>query len=1227
MNLLTRAQMGLVSTGIVTLLAFGCSELGPVRMATTPGFTRAPAAAVAGHNVRIDFAASRPTDVAVWVENADGRLVRHLVAGRLGPNPPKPLVPDSLAQSLAWDGCDDHGRPVPAGRYHIRVGLELIASYNRALGWRPRALGTVHGLALGPTGNLYVMSETGRDYLDGQIQIFTPEGEYVRTILPRPADIPLDRAKPLGEMVLAGGERFPTSLLPQYGRRLYQVPIVTPEGDLIFTNGPPGGHLEGKRFSSVAWRQTHPRRLLRIAADGGAPLAGAFGPVLAGNGFRKALFSLAMGPDDKVYISGARHAVFRAAWGPEEKVEAFVGVPDQPGGGAEHLNEPCGIAFDAKGNLYVADRGNHRIAVFDRAGKLVSEIPIEWPRRIAVHLRTGAVYVAAGHRRYRLHKFAGLDAKKEVCSTDLRSGWPFLALDSEADPPAIYVANVDSAKPDAGPRVKVLVRLVDAGDELWFDKQLSEDARPRQPLLYGVDREREWVYGSWQFEGWWRMDGRTGEIETFRTRVAAKANGVSEITGGPAGMVVTHVTGEVGRLDPGLKPYPFSRTGTYIVDLPPEDCIRSYYGRDVTIAPNGDIYWIHERGGYGRPMRCSALHADGTLKKDSILVFETGSPAGVRVDREGCIYVLDHLKPLGQLLPEAFGGKVDLRRADRYVHNYGSILKFRPEGGRVSQVAEGAPRRDVLEPGRKAFTTAEGRGLFVADGLLWSHFGLSMIRPARPRDGCQCWTPRFDLDGFDRVFVPDQLRSRILVLDASGNRLTTFGRYGNVDDDGPGIPLADPRTVMVSETAAYVGDMTNQRVVRVALGYRRTAGCSVRVAGRSLYDLAREFREKEMLAERRRALRLMNARMRVEELQRYDLELSPSLRHKVDWDDVELRIVRYVSGALPNWDDARAVLCLTAAHQVPDWPEGEAARLLSTYYEEGNEGLRLAVAWALWGGTAGEPGRKLLHRALKDESQLVRVTAAYALLEERDPAGLAEIFRGAVSEDPAVFKIAETAMIKQVHGGRYTLDKEAVEALSLMLGETRAREGRGRSRWYLRRAAILLLRDTKDPGGSESTLLEELRDNRRLTGNNLNRVIAGLGAVRSPKAVPDLVWFVKRGRNPGWRGGHGDRAEREAAAALARIAHPDAVRPLIGLLASKTPATAEAALRALTGMFDPDAPGDVRLVPKGDKLVRVRIDKLPAPTTVRAAWEAFWKVHNDAYVWDENGPPLRRRGQ
>ena len=55
-----------------------------------PAFTKKPAAVRAGDRVTIDFAVSREADVSVFIEDGQGKIVRHLVSGVLGKNPPAP---------------------------------------------------------------------------------------------------------------------------------------------------------------------------------------------------------------------------------------------------------------------------------------------------------------------------------------------------------------------------------------------------------------------------------------------------------------------------------------------------------------------------------------------------------------------------------------------------------------------------------------------------------------------------------------------------------------------------------------------------------------------------------------------------------------------------------------------------------------------------------------------------------------------------------------------------------------------------------------------------------------------------------------------------------------------------------------------------------------------------------------------------------------------------------
>jgi DNA-binding beta-propeller fold protein YncE len=45
----------------------------------------------------------------------------------------------------------------------------------------------------------------------------------------------------------------------------------------------------------------------------------------------------------------------------------------EPGSGPGQFNIPHSLAFDSRGRLFVADRGNHRIQIFDQEGKFLTE--------------------------------------------------------------------------------------------------------------------------------------------------------------------------------------------------------------------------------------------------------------------------------------------------------------------------------------------------------------------------------------------------------------------------------------------------------------------------------------------------------------------------------------------------------------------------------------------------------------------------------------------------------------------------------------------------------------------------------------------------------------------------------------------------------------------------------------------------------------------------------------
>jgi hypothetical protein len=95
-------------------------------------FTKKPTATRDGQRITVLFASKDYCDVAVAIEDADGRIVRHLAYGVLGPNAPEPFAKDSLEQEIVWDGKDDAGRPVARLSGHsVRVSLGLEARLER----------------------------------------------------------------------------------------------------------------------------------------------------------------------------------------------------------------------------------------------------------------------------------------------------------------------------------------------------------------------------------------------------------------------------------------------------------------------------------------------------------------------------------------------------------------------------------------------------------------------------------------------------------------------------------------------------------------------------------------------------------------------------------------------------------------------------------------------------------------------------------------------------------------------------------------------------------------------------------------------------------------------------------------------------------------------------------------------------------------------------------------
>jgi len=657
--------------------------------AAPPAFAKKPTVSKGGDKFSIDFAVNRETDVAVSIEDAGGRVVRHLVAGVLGKNPPAPLKAGALEQALEWDGKDDDGRPAAGGPFKVRVGLGLRADYaGQAFAEKgqsgPNRIEGVMGLAAAPDGRLYFLDRcNGFAWGASKVLVFRRDGSYEKTIKPFPSNTPVEKARAAGAFVNSFGSlnplKFGYNSLSAYpaGEILHQ-PAVLADGNLLLAVS--GG------------------RLAVLDRDGGLPDDAYTGPVL-GAGLRYGPYPvLAASSDGKtVFISGllqgqgkTASAVFRVAAAERGPAQAWFGDASASGNDQTHLNDARGIAADGKGHLLIADCGNNRVlAVSEKDKSVAGSFEVPSPSWVAAPLKTGAVYVQSGRN---VIKFSGWSDAKEVARIELAKqvyesefGPWRLALDGAAEPPVLWAA--------CGPK---LLRYLDQGAK--FANPVPANCFPARTFYRpAADPTRREVLCK-------TMDGPY----LARVRILDEATGEVRVVPGSEGKYgVAGIQGQQHRLGPdgsiyyahywdwcGISRYdrdgkrkPFESTAKdphLQGRLPFGYDGTTNWGRDFSVDRKGDVY-VKARGPeYHGLMAVHVYGPDGAFKRIALQVVSDGA-YGPRVDPKGNMYIMEAVKPEGQLFPEEFKGPVAGFPAARDAADwiYGSVVKFGPEGGAV----------------------------------------------------------------------------------------------------------------------------------------------------------------------------------------------------------------------------------------------------------------------------------------------------------------------------------------------------------------------------------------------------------------------------------------------------------------------------------------------------------------------------------------------------------------
>ena len=849
-------------TGILLLFALGMA--GMVSRENNFEFAQEPQISGPVNGVyTITFSTKAKCDATVAIIKGD-LIVRHLASGVLGANAPYPYAKDALSQSLEWDGKDDVGNAAPEG-CQVRVSLGLKASYAGEIS-DPYCFTTQGGSMFTTNGVTNMVCDTQgllQVFTWGQIRSFDKDGKYVRTILPHPAAIIQ--------------KELPTST--NYSRWLYK---LTTDGDKaldfegmvryfsltrnIYSGNT--GTIACLPSTNMLLVYTYESFLSVCATDGaissrvyldsyGLPLD-PYHQGLMSNG----ILHLAVTPnEDSLYLApdmdpDAAHVVYKASVAsPNTKGALFAGEPNVAGSDNLHFNRVTGIAVDAGGNVYVSDNGNNRIQVFGGSGILLRTLRVTTPEKVFIHPVTGNLYCFAGYAGDSVLKLSPegtvLAGYRYQTETDGMLTSAF-CLDTRSDPPAVWVARQELLFGFPGYFFNPIIeRLEDRGSSFVKTVTIARrsvelpDFATETMMYLSVDPVTDDLYLD-DF----RYNGNTLEIDAAWTKTRGGA-GSQNVAFDRNGLVYFR-TGAlrpdefIFRMDRSGNPVDFANgvvvesmitggfeflKGKNYKGIPTHDMINgadSPWKRGIDVAANGDIYIFTDYCTVG----CQSLKVFdslGNLKSADAAVrlggfdkgtwgeYDGGSEFGLiqtlKVGRNGVLYYgvhntnsSDAVRPFG-LAEGGLDGRI------------GCLIKVGNDKGILPAVTfytESHPDR----PSGTSFFNFTQNGVNVpmwGDNVHWAFYGASGKTP-----GCRCDHEDFDMDRFERTFVPANQINSVVVLDANGNSILRVGRYGNAENRGPGsaeIGFCLIKTAAVSDKALYVLDYDNKRILKATLGY------------------------------------------------------------------------------------------------------------------------------------------------------------------------------------------------------------------------------------------------------------------------------------------------------------------------------------------------------------------------------------------------------------------------
>lgn len=809
----------------------------------------------------VEFELDSFSDVEVAiVDPAKASVVRHLAAGILGPKAPPPFMPNSRSQKLEWDAMDDYRARIAkpdALAVRVRAGMSVAleqivggdpyAYFSEEMGHNDHSPFGINGLELRSDGKVYVLGHSS-NLGPPALRQYDIHGNYLRTVFPPPAGKDMKAMKGWGINVKPDG-----TYTPKFNR------LTDPSLTTTFLDTGTGGmarlfptpdknrlNLWSTGFGSATFD------VMAINTDGTIPEAPSerqlgplvkspplgLGPVQPNghvvNSLLGPVFTCLTPHGKHFYLSGIYAATTQygsikeikttGTWRDgqvwkvdvetrtakvffaleEKSIAATVKDRKSALGGRHSYASLHGVAVDKDENVFICDRLNKRVVVLDSKGKVIREIPVEYPDDIALSTRTGALYLTtrfgdelSGRGDVNLLKFTDWrkDVKPAVTLRVSDTGFTghhkhsYVVVCDTDKASNVWVAYTEMPVRiyrDDGKGMTLLkdfYRVENAQRCLGFDR-VEVDQQTGEVYVLD-DHASVWKVGDWKKPRFVKLPLKTASIAIdARNRhlyCRTLADGSS-----------SYSVGKVARFHLDRGEYPpanFGDTGSNRITAAfhHEWCFTGNGDKGIAVGPNGNIAVV------GDPKDGLRVFA-GTEAKvpwDATVVAKLpDAAAGVRFDLQGNLYVGYRDKNPTTIM-KGFEG-------ERFAEAMGRIHKYSPTG--------------TMESGN-LFPKASA-GPVVTYDVPYGAFD----------SDCIVRGPRFWVDGFGRIYYPTNIAPRVAVMDNAGNEILRFGTYGNRDSMGGlpgdlvptvGIPLGFPNSVGATDNFIFVADMVNLRLLRI----------------------------------------------------------------------------------------------------------------------------------------------------------------------------------------------------------------------------------------------------------------------------------------------------------------------------------------------------------------------------------------------------------------------------